>query len=148
MRTSHRSRCGPGWSSPQCTTSQTHKAIESSETVYTFSFTVDWFHTVHEVAPTSTPAKAAAQRTHRTLMMGWSQRSATRNQRPEARALVTAANRLIRTAYDAASGSRPKVWASRVNSGLPGGWGMPSTRAAAMYSDVSQNAVVGARVAR
>ncbi len=35
-----------------------------------------------------------------------------------------------------------------VKSGLPGGWGIPSTLAAAMYSDVSQNAVVGARVAR
>ena len=34
-------------------------AIESSETVYTFSFTTDWFHTVHEVAPTSTPPIAA-----------------------------------------------------------------------------------------
>ena len=77
-----------------------------------------------------------------------SQRSATRNQSPAAAALVTAANRLIRTAYDAASGSRPKVWARMTNSGLPGGWGMPSTLAAAMYSEVSQNAVVGARVAR
>src|SRR5690606_10905198 len=35
-----------------------------------------------------------------------------------------------------------------VNSGFPGGWGMPSTYAAAMYSEVSRNAVVGARVAR
>src|SRR2546426_10015018 len=34
-----------------------------------------------------------------------------------------------------------------VNSGLPGGCGIPSTYAAAMYSDVSQNWVVGARVA-
>jgi hypothetical protein len=32
-------------------------------------------------------------------------------------------------------------------SGLPGGCGMPRTLAAAMYSEVSQNAVVGARVA-
>ena len=34
-------------------------AIESSETVYTFSFTVDWFHTVQLMAPTKMPAKAA-----------------------------------------------------------------------------------------
>ena len=32
----------------------------SSETVYTFSFTVDWFQTVQLMAPTKTPAKAAA----------------------------------------------------------------------------------------
>ena len=50
-------------------------------------------------------------------------------------------------AYEAASGSRPKVCAMMTNSGLPGGCGMPSTLAAAMYSEVSQNAVVGASVA-
>jgi hypothetical protein len=61
---------------------------------------------------------------------------------------VTAAKRLIRTAYEAASGSRPKVCARMTKSGLPGGCGIPNTLAAAMYSDVSQNAVVGARVAR
>src|SRR5919108_3890985 len=77
-----------------------------------------------------------------------SQRSATRNKTPADAALVTAANKLMRTAYAAESGSRPKVCARMTNSGLPGGWGMPSTFAAAMYSEVSQNAVVGARVAR
>ena len=35
---------------------------------------------------------------------------------------------------------------SSTKSGLPGGCGMPSTFAAAMYSEVSQNAVVGASV--
>ena len=60
MSTSQRSRCGPGSSSPQRTTSHITSAIESSETVYTFSLTVDWFHTVQEVAPTSTPPNAAA----------------------------------------------------------------------------------------
>jgi hypothetical protein len=66
--------------------------------VYTFSFTVDWFQTVHIVAPTSTPAKAATSRGTRAGTMAWSHRSATRNQRPAAAALVTAANRLMRTA--------------------------------------------------
>src|SRR6266853_1026907 len=42
---------------------------------------------------------------------------------------------------------RPHVCASSTNSGLPGGCGTPSTYAAAMYSEVSQNCVVGARVA-
>src|SRR5439155_8949530 len=73
-------------------------------------------------------------------------RSLTRNQDPAAIALVTAASRLMRMAYPAASGSSPHVWAISTNSGLPGGCGMPSTYAAAMYSDVSQNCVVGASV--
>ena len=55
---------------------------------------------------------------------------------------------LILTAYDDESGSSPKVCAVMVKNGLPGGWGMPSTLAAAMYSEVSQNAVVGASVTR
>ena len=33
--------------------------MERSETVYTFSFTTDWFQTVHEVAPVSAPPNAA-----------------------------------------------------------------------------------------
>jgi hypothetical protein len=123
-------------------------AIESSETVYTFSFTTDWFHTLHEVAPTRAPPIAAPCRAHRLGTMPRSQRSATRNQNTAAPALVTAANRLIRTAYDSASGSSPKTWARTTNSGFPGGCGMPSTRAAAIYSDASQNAVVGASVSR
>src|SRR5437868_4475018 len=133
MRTSQRSRCGPGASSPQRTTSHMTRAIEKSETVYTFSFTVDWFHTDHDVAPTSTPPNAAAKRAQRLVTIPRSHRSATRNQKPAAPALVKAANRLIRSAYDLASGSRPKVWAEMVNNGLPGGCGMPSTLAAAMY---------------
>src|SRR4029077_11795529 len=124
------------------------RAMDMSETVYTFSFTVDWFHTVHDVAPTSTPANAAAHRAQRTVTIGWSQRSATRNQQVVATALQTAAKRLIRTANEAASGSSANVCARMVNSGFPGGWGIPSTLAAAMYSEVSQNAVVGASVAR
>src|SRR5882672_10097213 len=40
----------------------------------------------------------------------------------------------------------PHTCAISTNSGLPGGCGMPSTLAADMYSDVSQNWVVGATV--
>ena len=76
-----------------------------------------------------------------------SQRSAIRNQRAAEAALVNAAKRLIRLAYSPASGSNPQVCARITKSGFPGGCGMPSTFAAAMYSEVSQNAVVGARVA-
>ncbi len=108
--------------------------------------TVDWFHTVHATAPASTPAKAAASRGPRAGRMVRSQRSLTRNQKNAPPALVTAAKMLMRRAYSAASGSRPNACAISVKSGLPGGCGMPSTLAAAMYSDVSQNAVVGANV--
>src|SRR5690606_15774508 len=114
------------------------------EMVYTFSFTVDWFHTVQLRAPARTPANAAARRGPRAGRIGRIQRSATRNQNPAPAADVTAAKRLIRLAYSAASGISPQTCAMRVNSGLPGGCGIPSTFAAAMYSEVSQNAVVGA----
>src|SRR5881398_595810 len=67
-------------------------------------------------------------------------------QHPAAIALVNAASRLMRIAYPAASGNKPQVCAISTNNGLPGGCGMPSTCAAAMYSDVSQNCVVGASV--
>src|SRR3989442_7930527 len=126
--------------------SHSTSAMESSDSVYTFSFTPDWFHTVNGVAAASAPATAASRRgrwpgTHARI-----QRSLTRTQHPAAIALVTAASRLIRMAYPAASGSRPHTWAISTNRGLPGGWGMPSTYAAAMYSEVSQNCVVGASV--
>src|SRR5690349_19228381 len=122
-------------------------AIDKRLSVYTFSFTTDWFQTVNAVALTSVPASAARRRGVRTGTMGRRKRSPTRNQHAAATALVVAANRLIRIAYPATSGIIPHVWASIVNSGLPGGWGMPSTLAAAMYSEVSQNWVVGANVA-
>src|SRR5438552_11193048 len=41
---------------------------------------------------------------------------------------------------------RPQTCASSTNSGLPGGWGIPSTRAAVSYSGVSQSCTVGASV--
>src|SRR5204863_8383701 len=65
---------------------------------------------------------------------------------PAAIALVAAASRLMRMAYPPASGSSHHVWDISTNSGLPGGCGMPSTYAAAMYSDLSQNCAVGASV--
>ena len=98
ISTNHRSRWGPGSSSPQCTASQVTRAIEKSDTVYTFSLTVDWFHTVHENADTTMPLVAATRRAQRTGTMSWSHRSATRNHRPADAAEVTAANRLRRTA--------------------------------------------------
>src|SRR5437016_12528821 len=127
--------------------SHSTSAIDKSDSVYTFSFTTDWFHTVNAVAALGAPATAARRRGSRAGTQLRIHRSPTRNQHPAATALVTAASRLIRSAYAAARGKRPQVWAISVNSGFPGGCGMPSTYAAAMYSDVSQNWVVGASVA-
>jgi len=64
-------------------------------------------------------------------------------------ALVAAAKRLMRTATERPSGdsSQLQLCASSTNSGFPGGWGMPRMCAVAMYSLVSQKAVVGASVA-
>src|SRR5690348_7498997 len=121
-------------------------AIERTLAVYTFSFTTDWFHTVNAVAPQIAPASAAMRRGHTAGTKLRIQRSLTRNQHAAAIALVVAAKRLMRAAYPDARGIMPHTCAIIVNSGLPGGCGMPSTYAAAMYSDVSQNCVVGASV--
>src|SRR5437764_4569337 len=94
--------------------------MDRSDSVYTFSFTTDWFHTVNAVAALSAPATAARRRGSRAGTQLRIQRSPTRNQHPAAIALVTAASRLIRSAYAAASGNRPQVWAISVNNGLPG----------------------------
>src|SRR3989449_4676360 len=50
-----------GWSS-QRTMSHRISAMESTLSVYTFSFTTDWFHTVNPVAAISAPAAAASRR--------------------------------------------------------------------------------------
>src|SRR3989441_13015008 len=99
---------------------------------------------LNAVAVMSAPARAASRRGRRAGTHARIQRSLTRNQHPAAIALVTAASRLIRVAYPAASGSKPQVCALSTNRGFPGGCGRPSTCAAAVYSDVSQNCVGGA----
>src|SRR2546426_3949150 len=63
-------------------------AIESSDSVYTFSFTTDWFQTVNAVAAASAPATAARRRGRRAGTHSRIQRSLTRNQHPAAIALV------------------------------------------------------------
>src|SRR5438034_1526256 len=77
--------------------SHSTSAIESSETVYTFSFTTDWFHTVNAVAATSAPATAASRRGSRAGTQPRIHRSPIKNQHPAAIALVTAASRLMRS---------------------------------------------------
>jgi hypothetical protein len=65
-----------------------------------------------------------------------------------AAALVVAASRLIRTATESPDGARSRLHtcATMTKKGFPGGCGMPTMCAVAMYSLVSQNAVVGASV--
>jgi hypothetical protein len=58
-------------------------------------------------------------------------------------ALLSAASRLIRTAYSALTGISPATWAMRMNIGLPGWCGIPSDFAAAMYSPASHIAADG-----
>ncbi len=75
-------------------------------------------------------------------------RATAKNQKPAAAAEVVAASRLIRAATlrpvqpRSSSQARPTT----TNSGLPGGCGIPRMWAVAMYSEVSQKEVVGARV--
>src|SRR2546428_249462 len=135
-----------GGGPPNRRTTHTPGAPESGDGVYPFSFTPDGSHRVNGGAEKTAPASAASRRGHMAGTHARSKRSPTRNQHPAATALVTAASKLIRIAYPAASGSKPQTCARIVNSGLPGGCGMPSTYAAAMYSEASQNCVVGASV--
>src|SRR4051812_40398404 len=74
--------------------------------------------------------------------------SVTRNQRPAAAALHTAARMLIRAATDDAIGSSENTRPTMTKNGLPGGCGKPKVYAAAMYSLVSHIAVDGAIVRR
>ena len=61
---------------------------------------------------------------------------------------MKALKRLMRTATARPVGSSriDQARASTTKRGFPGGWGMPRMWPVAMYSLVSQNAVVGARV--
>ncbi len=117
-------------------------------TVYTFSFTTDWFQVVNAVAAISAAAAAPTRAARSPPPPKRRMRCATRNQSAAEPAPIRALNRLTRTATESPVGARSssQARASRTKSGLPGGWGMPRMCAVAMYSLVSQNAVVGASV--
>ena len=65
-----------------------------------------------------------------------------------AAALLAAANRLILTATESPVGARRRLhtFARTMKNGFPGGCGIPSVWAVAIYSLASQKAVVGASV--
>src|ERR1035437_1755723 len=142
-----RSDAAPAGLRLQRSASHTTIVSWSSDTVYTFSFTTDWFQTVKLVAPTRAHTAAEMSRAPRLAKRPLVTSCATRNQIPAEAALATAASRLMRTAKSDASGNVPNRYAISTNNGLPGGCGMPSTFAADMYSLVSHIAVLGASVA-
>src|SRR5262245_22571672 len=143
-----RSAFRPSGSSDQRIISHDTTAMPASDTVYTFSFTTDWFHTVNAVAPSSVAIDAPRIRCQRAGNQPTSTRSVTRNHIAAATAEHSAARTLIRDATLAAIGSSAKTRPIRTKSGLPGGWGRPSVNAAEMYSLVSHMAVDGDSVAR
>src|SRR5690348_6569606 len=147
MSTRRRSARRPSGSSHHSTVNHETTAKKASDTVYTFSFTTLWFHTVKAVALSSAASAAPAYRVHRRVNHCASTRSATRNQTAAVPALQSAASRFTRTAT-LPNGTSVATRPSSTNSGLPGGCGMPSVYAAVMYSLVSHIAVVGARVSR
>ena len=123
-------------------------AMPASDTVYTFSFTTDWFHTVNAVAPINVAMLAPTIRRHRSGNHPTSTRSVVRNHIAAATALHAAAKMLMRMATEPAMGNRDITRPSSTNSGFPGGCGSPRVYAAARYSLVSHIAVLGARVTR
>src|SRR5690242_10841470 len=143
-----RSAVRPSGSSHQRIMSHEMTAMPASETVYTFSFTTLWFHTVNEVAPISVATAAPRMRCRLVGSQFTSTRSVTRNHIAAETALQIAASTLMRIATLGAMGSTENTRPIRTKNGLPGGWGRPSVYAAAMYSLVSHIAVDGDRVSR
>ena len=130
------------------TASQLTAAMINTLSVYTFSFTLDWFQTVYAVAPGSTATNAARRAKRDSTKKADSTRWAIRYMNPDAAALVVAASRLILTATGRPRGANRRLHAlpTKTKRGFPGGCGIPKMCAVAMYSDVSQKAVVGASV--
>ena len=143
MSTSVLSAFEPSGSSHQRTISHDAIASPQSETVYTFSFTTDCAHTVNAVDPISAASAPPITRCQRSLNQPTSTRSVTRNHMPAATALESAARMFTRAAMLGAIGSKVNTRPRSTNIGLPGGCGMPSVYAAAMYSLVSHIAVSG-----
>src|SRR5262249_19592842 len=112
-------------------------AMPTNDTVYTFSFTTDWFHTGNAVAPIIAASTPPVTRTHFASSHPRSTCSATRNHTPAATALHTAASTFTRAATLPAIGSTENTRPMMTKNGLPGGCGRPNVYAAAMYSLVS-----------
>jgi hypothetical protein len=110
--------------------------------------TFDWFHTVNAVALTRTAAAAPMKRKRWSAEKYRRMWCTTRNHSAWALALMSALKRLMRTATESPSGARrtDHARARTTKRGLPGWCGIPMICPVAMYSDVSQKAVVRERV--
>src|SRR5687767_13356055 len=106
--------------------SQDTMAMPARDTVYTFSFTTDWFQTVKAVAPMSVEIAAARRLVPGPRPACTATRRATRYQTAAATALDTAASTLMRIATLGAMGRIENARPTMTNSGLPGGCGMPN----------------------
>ena len=116
---------GLSGSSHQRTVSQAQIARPTSEIVYTFSFTTDWFQTENAVAPISAAATATVMRVQRSGNQLTSTRSVIRNHMPAETALARAASMLIRVATLAPIGTIAATRPIRTKNGFPGGCGSP-----------------------
>ena len=124
--TSSRSADDPSGLADHRVASHDTSAMPVSETVYTFSFTTDWFHTVNAVAPITAANTAPAIRSQRDDSQSRKICSVIRNQSPAAAALDTAARTLMRAATVDAIGSSENRCPMITKNGLPGGCGSPN----------------------
>src|SRR6266550_5284555 len=106
-----RSRSAPGASGFSIHSIISHDTIvkNRSDTVYTFSFTTDWFHTVNAVAPMRVARPATTMRCQRSPIQRATILSVMRNQKPAEHALANAARILILAAYETGIGSDPNA---------------------------------------
>src|SRR5918995_5040860 len=145
MRTRILSALGPSGSSHHRTVSQEMIATPTSDTVYTFSLTTAWLHTVNAVAPIKAASAPPSTRCQRSASQLTSTRSVIRNQTPADTAAHVAASMFTQNA-GFMPGMMEKTRPIKTKNGFPGGWGSPTTYAAAMYSLVSHIAVEGPSV--
>src|SRR5690348_4363700 len=92
-------------------------AMPASDTVYTFSLTTDWFHTVNAVAPMRVATLAPRMRCQRLGSQFTNTRSVTKNHIAADAALQIAASTLMRIATFGAMGSTAKTRPIRTKSG-------------------------------
>src|SRR5690606_33630987 len=103
------------------TISHATTAKNTSETVYTFSFTTDWLQTVNALAPITAASTPPRIRCQRCASQPDSTRSVMRNHMPALTALHNAASMLIRTATHSPIGRNEKQRPTLMNNGFPGG---------------------------
>src|SRR5687768_3020305 len=120
MSTRILSALGPSGSSHQRTVSHEMIATPTSDTVYTFSFTTAWLHTVYAVAPMSAASAPPSWRCQRSDNQLTSTRSVIRNQKPADTAAHVAASMFTQKA-GFIPGRMENTRPTRTKNGFPGG---------------------------